>query len=401
MSGTTRHRIIRFSGLISALLVCACWISPVHAATVPDQYSKLAHKLYGLKRSHYARIMQIGKSSANRPIFAIILADPDKHIPMDKRAKLFLMCGQHGDEQMSTTSMMDFVNGIANTRDAKQSKMLKKVAIAIVPVVNPDGFVLNQRFSAKGIDLNRDWQDLSQPETKSIAKFIKLFRPNVIVDEHEWTENSPNEPNWLEVFGVGQSRSSRLSEFVAQKAVNKMSSEGLNIQYVSDRGGDDDRLAHRRFSSAGISSMLIETTPSYPRKLRQRIYKELAVSLISSLSSPSGLPTGVSLVAGGNSKPGFDIAALYAKSPIQPKKTVNWYPIFAVIACLVILYTGNRHKMSTQIEVLPEIKAGKRTRISISDAVNADIPTRMKLELLKTCRLRPTDRETTPNECWI
>ena len=61
---------------------------------------------------------------------------------------------------------------MANTKTAKQFR--EKFNIYTFPLLNPDGADLgNWRHNANGIDLNRDWVDFTQPETKMVKQYLE------------------------------------------------------------------------------------------------------------------------------------------------------------------------------------------------------------------------------------
>jgi len=66
----------------------------------------------------------------------------------------------------------------------------------VVPVVNPDGVEHGHwRSNLGGVDLNRDWQDFSQPETRAVRDlFLKLAAatgggPQLFLDFHSTGTN--------------------------------------------------------------------------------------------------------------------------------------------------------------------------------------------------------------------
>jgi hypothetical protein len=58
--------------------------------------------------------------------------------------------------------------------------------LAILPQVNPDGCAVLSRYSADGIDLNRDHQLLQSCETPILHRFVRQWQPHVILDLHSY-----------------------------------------------------------------------------------------------------------------------------------------------------------------------------------------------------------------------
>ncbi len=64
-------------------------------------------------------------------------------------------------------------------------KILERCTIKIIPILNPDGAIAYTRVNANQIDLNRDAQDQSQPESKLLRKLFDHFQPNYAFNLHD------------------------------------------------------------------------------------------------------------------------------------------------------------------------------------------------------------------------
>lgn len=51
-----------------------------------------------------------------------------------------------------------------------------------VPFLNPDGVKFRRRGNANGVDLDRDWPDPSQPESRALRELLRRYPPTLIVD---------------------------------------------------------------------------------------------------------------------------------------------------------------------------------------------------------------------------
>ena len=65
----------------------------------------------------------------------------------------------HGDEPSSTESVLAIPDYLlrTSTTDASVRSLLETYAFYVLPLVNPDGFALNTRENAAGLDINRDY----------------------------------------------------------------------------------------------------------------------------------------------------------------------------------------------------------------------------------------------------
>jgi len=62
--------------------------------------------------------------------------------------------------------------------------LLKKCKLYIIPILNPDGAKSYTRLNANNIDLNRDAQDLTQPESVVLKKVFETFKPDFCFNLH-------------------------------------------------------------------------------------------------------------------------------------------------------------------------------------------------------------------------
>jgi hypothetical protein len=80
------------------------------------------------------------------------------------------------------------VHGTAAVVDLGDPALVSFLAahgVMIVVTANPDGVAANTRTNANGVDLNRDWLALEQPEVRAITQAIGRAAPLVLVDHHE------------------------------------------------------------------------------------------------------------------------------------------------------------------------------------------------------------------------
>ena len=127
----------------------------------------------------------IGRSVQNRPINYTELGTGSDVV--------LVLATIHGDEYAGTP----IVNRMIGYLEKYPDLLNGKKAI-MMPMVNPDGFALNQRFNANGVDLNRNFQAdnrlnnkqngfaaLSEPESKNIRDLIEFYRPRLIIVYHQ------------------------------------------------------------------------------------------------------------------------------------------------------------------------------------------------------------------------
>lgn len=380
--------------LIIIALVATC----ASALCQRDRYSLLVERLDGLKHTRCTRVTQIGKSAEGRPIFAVTVTSPNNPETIARgRIRVLFICGQHGDEPSSVTAMLNLVEELSQTQNSLYRSVLERAVIVLVPVANPDGFSRFQRLNGQGADLNRDWSDADQPETAAISRLVSDLRPQVVVDEHEWLDSSPWLQNSVEVASFGQHTQYKLERLMAGAIAARLSRDGDQLDVRKYHDGADGGLAHRHFTNQGICSFLVETSPNWSPKARNRVYKSFASALLVNLAFPPSEQIASNLrgISNGHKAAGPAIAALYAPErpgPVPPSPAaVVCLAVFALIACVVIRSAGGDRERPVEIAA----RRAKPVSLAITDALETNLSPRMKVALIHECRLRPTDRRDT------
>jgi len=113
----------------------------------------------------------IGRSVNDLPIYGIQLGNGTKRI---------LMWSQmHGNESTTTKACFDLLNYLINN-----TQLLEDCSLYIIPILNPDGAKAYTRHNANGVDLNRDAQDLTQPESLVLREVFETFKPHFCFNLH-------------------------------------------------------------------------------------------------------------------------------------------------------------------------------------------------------------------------
>jgi len=141
-----------------------------HRYIANDHIEPLLEKL-----GNYIDINKIGKSVLNKSIYGIKIGQGSKRI---------LMWSQmHGNESTTTKAVFDLLNTLINANNSSNC-ILDACTIYIIPILNPDGAESYTRINANSIDLNRDAQQLSQPESKLLRKIFNEFMPHYCYNLH-------------------------------------------------------------------------------------------------------------------------------------------------------------------------------------------------------------------------
>lgn len=127
---------------------------------------KLSDKLF---------VETIGESVLEAPIYGLKIGNGSKRI---------LMWSQmHGNESTTTKAIFDLLNTLLDDKSSFEH-ILDACTLYIIPILNPDGAKAYTRINANEVDLNRDAQDLSQPESKILRNVYKNFKPHFCYNLH-------------------------------------------------------------------------------------------------------------------------------------------------------------------------------------------------------------------------
>lgn len=98
---------------------------------------------------------------------------------------VLIVCLQHGNEPASREAALAQIRDLAYSTDPAVVSYLENHRIVWIPTAGPDSFP-GRRNNSNGVNPNRDFFKLSQPEPQAIVSTINSVRPHLIVDAHEY-----------------------------------------------------------------------------------------------------------------------------------------------------------------------------------------------------------------------
>lgn len=138
-------------------------------------------------------------------------------------AKRILMWSQmHGNESTTTKAVLDLLNYL----QTENHDLYTSCTLKIIPILNPDGARDYTRVNANKIDLNRDAQDQSQPESRILKNVYKEFMPDFCFNLHDQRT----------IFNVGITNMPATVSFLApafDKERNNSPSRLLSMQVIA------------------------------------------------------------------------------------------------------------------------------------------------------------------------
>lgn len=230
-------------------------------------------------------ITEIGSSVKNKPIRMIRLGNGS--------IKILFWSQMHGNESTTTKAVFDIINLLRlNASNTNISDLLSKCSLYFIPMLNPDGADAYTRVNANNIDLNRDAQDLSQPESKTLRKVYNEIKPNYCFNLH----------GQRTIFGAGKSGESAVASFLSPSQDSELSissnrleamrviahiNKSLNVDLPNQIGVYDDAFnlncVGDTFQSFGTPTILFEAghiADDYHRELsRLYMFKALCYAL--------------------------------------------------------------------------------------------------------------------------
>lgn len=141
-------------------------------------------------------VKKLGTSVLGKPIYGLTIGEGSRRI---------LMWSQmHGNESTTTKAVLDIINYI-HLKCKNANAILDNCTLLIIPILNPDGAERYTRVNANAVDLNRDAQHLSQPESKLLKSVYANFNPDFCFNLHDQRT----------IFNVGETNKPATVSFLA------------------------------------------------------------------------------------------------------------------------------------------------------------------------------------------
>lgn len=228
-----------------------------------------------LKKIPKSYVKILGYSVENRPIYALKFGRGSK--------KVLMWSQMHGNESTTTKALFDCFR-LFESNNALSKSILEHCTLMVVPILNPDGAERYTRLNANSVDLNRDAQDLSQPESKVLQSVFKSFKPDYCFNLHGqrtiYSVGDSNNSATLSFLSPAQdeSRSLTNNRKVAMAIIVKIN-ELLQAEIPSSVGRYDDSFnlncVGDTFQSFGVPTLLYETG-HYPNDYNREEVRRLA-----------------------------------------------------------------------------------------------------------------------------
>jgi dipeptidyl-peptidase 4 len=183
---------------------------------------------------------------------------------------LVLAAGVHGGERTLRESVLILLRDLA-TPGTPMNATLDDLTIVVVPQINPDGFSNQpnpQRGNLWGLDLNRDYMKLEQPEIQGYVQNILLeWVPHLFIDGHNGGSFPYNLNYQCPSHAAPDQRITALCDELIFPAIDrKLEAAGYRSWYYTggnetrwNVGGTDPRIGRNYGGFANMVGILYES----------------------------------------------------------------------------------------------------------------------------------------------
>lgn len=242
-------------------------------------------------------IQRIGASVEERDIYTLTYGRG----PL----RVLIWSQMHGNESTSTKAILDLVNSLEI--DTELSELIgSQCTLKIIPILNPDGAWHYNRVNANGIDLNRDAQDQSQPESLLLSDLYMGFKPDFCFNLH----------GQRTIYSAGKNK------------------QPATLSFLSPAASDDGALTPARLKSMKLISAMYEALLPYLSGRMGRYSDSYNLDCVGDTIQTDGCPT---LLFEAGHFPGD-----------YEREIVRKYMWFAILTALKTLAEGNLERYSIE-----------------------------------------------------
>jgi zinc carboxypeptidase len=171
----------------------------VSLSSLPS-YEEVGERLRSIEASSRGavEVASAGLSGEGRQLYyATVGSGPDV---------FWLQSRIHGNELHSTEAALQILRYLGSSGSAEARRIRDALTVVVIPMYNPDGATANIRQSTTPfrIDLNRDWENFAQPESRAFYALWEQLRPRLALDLHHFGQSSRVQgSNELNSFQIG------------------------------------------------------------------------------------------------------------------------------------------------------------------------------------------------------
>lgn len=207
------------------------------------------------------------------------------------KIKILMWSQMHGNESTTTKALFDLLN-VLNSDSEIANKFLEEYTFYCIPILNPDGAKNYTRVNANEIDLNRDFQNLTQPESNLLMEIYKDFKPDFCYNLHDqrtiFAAGNTRNPATVSFLAPSYNDASEIND-VRKKAMCVISAMNDTLQeFIPNQVGRFDdgfnlNCVGDTFKYLGTPTILFEAGHFQEDYQREKTRKFIFIALISGL----------------------------------------------------------------------------------------------------------------------
>ncbi len=208
---------------------------------------------------------------------------------------VLLWSQMHGDEATATSALFDLFDYVRRHRqDPAVARILARLTLHVVPMLNPDGAERFERRNAQSIDINRDALRLQTPEGKVLKSLRDRLSPRVGFNLHNqsWRTSVGNPPKPASISLLSVAYDAPRTENAGRKLTKQLCAvirDALEPFAPDQIGRYDDEFEVRAFGDNitlwGTPVVLIETGPWAAPEPDAALVRLNFVALVSALDA--------------------------------------------------------------------------------------------------------------------
>lgn len=232
-------------------------------------------------------VKEIGRSFLNIPIHSVTIG----HGP----TKILGWSQMHGNESTTTKSILDLFNLFRlESNSTEVNRILEECTFIVIPMLNPDGAARYTRENVNKVDLNRDAQNLMEPESRVLRECYLAFEPDFCFNLHDqrtiFSAGDTSQPATISFLtpSMDSDRSVTPSRIRSMQVIAAMNS--VLQQYLPGQIGRYDDAFNMNCTGDTYQSLQTPTilfeAGHYPKDyMREETRKYMALAIFSGLLS--------------------------------------------------------------------------------------------------------------------
>ncbi len=234
----------------------------------------------GILNKEFIVKREAGLSKLGRPIIELEITE----VPEERKAPvLVILSRQHPPEVTGHLASLIFLEEFSSNSELAR-KFRETFVVKAFPMVNPDGVDMGHwRHNAGGVDLNRDWKNFNQPETKVIRDALTGMKNRAnrqmfyAIDFHSTNEN---------IFYPINEEVKTTPDYITHIWVEQIKADNENVEFSVEPFDTSSPIAKNWFyKTFGIDALTYEVDDRMEKERLESVSRSVVRSLMELLLS--------------------------------------------------------------------------------------------------------------------